>query len=339
MSPLRTILLLCSAEALAMAGFSAVPALLPTLQSTWKLSAGEAGVLGGSYFAGYICAISWLSGLTDRVDARKVFAFGALLGGTGSLAFATLAQGFWSACLCQALSGAGLAGTYMPGLRALTDRIESSQQSRFIAFYTSTFGIGASLSYACSGWISNRWGWPVAFAVAGVQPLIAGAAVWALAGHKTPATRPRHSVLRGQWLALQDNKVRYYVLGYAAHCWELFGFRAWIVALLAYAGTQGSLPTSAANLAALINLVGIPASIFGNESATRGDRRRHVFRVMLLSGLLAWLSGLAAPHPAWLIVILPLYFWMVMPIQPHSRPDWWPAPTPRFAVPPWLFIP
>ncbi|MBU6505034.1 MAG: MFS transporter [Betaproteobacteria bacterium] len=312
MSPLRTILLLCSAEALAMAGFSAVPALLPTLQSTWNLSAGQAGVLGGSYFAGYICAISWLSGLTDRVDARKVFAFGALLGGIGSLAFATLAQGFWSACLCQALSGAGLAGTYMPGLRALTDRVESTQQSRFIAFYTSTFGIGASLSYACSGWISNHWGWPVAFAVAGVQPLIAGVAVWTLAGNKTPATRPRHSVLRGQWLALRDSKVRYYVLGYAAHCWELFGFRAWIVALLAYAGTQSALPTSAANLAALINLVGIPASIFGNESATRGNRRRHVFRVMLLSGLLAWLSGLAAPHPVWLIVILPLYFWMVM---------------------------
>ena len=312
MSPVRTLLLLCTCEALSMAGFSTVPALLTTLQSAWKLSAGEAGLLGGSYFAGYIVAISWLSGLTDRVDARKVFAFGTLLSGCGSLAFAFTAQGIWSASLCQAVTGAGLAGTYMPGLRALTDRVQTAQQSRFIAFYTSTFGIGASLSYASSGWIADRWGWQAAFAAAGLAPLLAGLALWLLAGSKAPASRTPHSVLRGQWLALKNRQIRYYVLGYAAHCWELFGFRAWIVALLAYAGSQGNLPVSAANLAALVNLVGIPASIFGNEAATRGNRQRHVLRVMLASGALAWLSGLAAPHPFWLILVLPLYFWTVM---------------------------
>lgn len=312
MSPTRILLLLCIAEALSMSGFSVVPALLPTLQSAWKLSAGQAGLLGGSYFAGYIAAVSWLSGLTDRVDARNVFVASAVLSGVGSLAFASMAQGLWSASLCQAIAGAGLAGTYMPGLRALTDRVQSAGQPRFIAFYTATFGIGASLSYACSGWIANQWGWQAAFAVAGIEPLLAGAAVWTLAGSRTPAASTGLSVVRGQWLALKNPQIRYYVLGYAAHCWELFGFRAWIVALLAYSGKQGDLPASATSLAALVNLVGIPASIFGNEAASRGDRRRHVFRVMLLSGLLAWVSGLAIAHPAWLIVILPVYFWTVM---------------------------
>lgn len=312
MSPARILLLFCLAEAFSMAGFSTVPALLPELQTEWQLSAGEAGALGGSYFAGYILAISWLSSLTDRIDARKVFILGTLMSGVGSLGFSFLAHGLWSACLFQALVGAGLAGTYMPGLRALTDRIESGLQPRFIAFYTSTFGIGASLSYAGAGWIASQWNWHVAFWIAGLQPLLSGALIWRYISEMHPATRPRRSLLHAQWQAFKDGKIRHYVLGYAAHCWELFGFRAWIVALLTYSGTQGHLPLSAPTLAALVNLVGIPASILGNESATRGNRRRHVIRVMLLSGVLAWLSGFAAPHPWLLILILPFYFGAVM---------------------------
>ena len=35
---------------------------------------------------------------------------------------------------------------YMPGLRLLSDRISGPHQSRYIAFYTSFFGIGIALS-------------------------------------------------------------------------------------------------------------------------------------------------------------------------------------------------
>ena len=312
MSPTLTLFLFCVAEAFSMAGFSTVPALLPALQAEWHLSAGEAGALGGSYFAGYILAISWLSSLTDRIDARKVFILGAITSGAGSLGFAFLSHGLWSACLLQAFVGAGLAGTYMPGLRALTDRIETGLQPRFIAFYTSTFGIGASLSYAGAGWIASQWSWQTAFWIAGMQPLLSGLLIWRFIEAKHPEIRPRRSLLLAQWLALKDSRIRHYILGYAAHCWELFGFRAWIVALLTYSGTQGHLPLSAPTLAALVNLVGIPASILGNESATRGDRQRHIIRVMLLSGLLAWAAGVAASTPWLLILILPFYFGAVM---------------------------
>ena len=53
--------------------------------------------------------------------------------------------------LAQALLGAGLAGTYMPGLKELSDRTAGPRQSRAIAFYTSTFGIGSSLSLWMAG--------------------------------------------------------------------------------------------------------------------------------------------------------------------------------------------
>lgn len=306
----RLVVLLCVAGIFSMAGFSTYPALLPQLQAEWGLSGKEAGAIGGAYFAGYMLAVPFLSGLTDRVDARKVYAASCLIGCVGHLGFALFASGAVSACLWQALGGAGLAGTYMPGLKALTDRVGGERLPRYIAFYTSTFGIGASLSYALSGWLGQS-DWRVAFVAGGVGPLIAiGLILLGLRPHA-----PHGGAVPGlaaQVTVLRDPGVRGYVLGYAAHCWELFGLRSWIVGLLAYSASQGQLPLAPATAAAVINLVGIPASILGNEFAGRHERQRYIRWVMLGSGMLAWLVGAMASWPWALFVLLFAYQALVM---------------------------
>src|SRR5678810_840376 len=68
-----------------------------------------------------------------------------------------------------------------------------------------------------------------------------------------------------------------YTLGYAAHCLELFGSRAWMVAFLVFcAGLHAgaSFPWPPAAIAAVVNLLAVPASILGNEAALRIGRRR-----------------------------------------------------------------
>jgi len=40
-----------------------------------------------------------------------------------------------------------MAGMYMPGLQALTRRVEGTARARIAAWYTSSFTIGASLSF------------------------------------------------------------------------------------------------------------------------------------------------------------------------------------------------
>ena len=52
----------------------------------------------------------------------------AVVAACGAL-FSFLAGGFWSALLCQALIGVRLAGTYIPGMKALTDRLEGPWQA------------------------------------------------------------------------------------------------------------------------------------------------------------------------------------------------------------------
>jgi MFS family permease len=242
------ILLLCVAAVFSMTGFSTWPALLPELQAAWGLSGKEAGAIGGSYFAGYMLAVPVLSGLTDRMDARRVYAGSCLLASVGHVGFALFAGDLVSACLLQAIGGAGLAGTYMPGLKALTDRVAGPRLPRYIAFYTSTFGIGAALSYALSGWIALI-DWRAAFVVGGIGPFVAIALI--LRGLRPVAPHGGHVPGVGAQLAvLKDRAVRGYVLGYSAHCWELFGLRSWIVGLLAFSATQGSLPLAPATAAA-----------------------------------------------------------------------------------------
>ncbi len=150
-----------------MIGFASFAALLPTFISEWRLTNAEAGWISGLYFAGYMGAVPVLVGITDRIDPRTIFAFSAALGALASVGFALFADGLWSAAILRALAGAGLAGTYMPGLKVLSDRTQGPKQSRAISFYTSSFSIGAGLSFILAGELGAWHGWQWTFAAAG----------------------------------------------------------------------------------------------------------------------------------------------------------------------------
>jgi MFS family permease len=104
-----------------------------------------------------------LGPLTDRVDPRHVYLSASLTGAAGALGFTLMVDGFWSALVCQALLGVGLAGTYVPGLKLLGDRLHGKTQQRGTAFFAATFGIGTSASMAICGLIGTTYGWRSAF--------------------------------------------------------------------------------------------------------------------------------------------------------------------------------
>jgi len=312
----RVVTLVCLAEVLSMTGFAAYAAFLPALRAEWAMTGGQAGFVSGAFFFGYMLAVPFLSGITDRIDARRVFIAACFLAASGTLGFAWLADGMLSGALCQALTGAGLAGTFMPGLKVLTDRVEGPRQARFIAFYTASFSIGSSFSLLATGWLGHFLSWRTSFCILALGPLLAAPVIWAGLSAKNP-----QGVNKAPWFpnfsaVLARRETRRYILGYAAHCWELFGVRSWLVAFLvfAYALNLGSpsafTPTEAA---ALINLFGLPASILGNEAAGKFGRPRWIAGVMVASGLLCWLVGFSASWPWWLTLgLLAVYFTSVM---------------------------
>jgi MFS family permease len=304
-----------------MLGFSTYAALLPELRDLWGLSNAQAGVVGGMFFAGYVATVSFWSALTDRIDARYVYLAGGLLAAAASAGFGLAASGFFSAIFFQVVLGVGVAATYMPGLRMLSDRIAGPRQSRYIAFYTSFFGIGIALSLALAGLLAPLHGWRAAFLWSALGPLAAGLGVHFLIEPFHPAGKGAVSLAAlfplSEWRrVLADRASTGYMLGYTVHCLELFGSRAWVVAFLGFssslhAGT--SFPWNAPAIAAVVNLVAVPASIVGNEIALHMGRRRWIVIAMTGSGASGIVLALGAPwHWAIVLGLLVVYSMLVM---------------------------
>jgi len=173
LSPRLLLAAVCFAEVLSMAAFATFPGLLPIIQPEWGLNNTEAGWISGVYFAGYVAAVSVLVSLTDRMDARGIYLVCMALAVASALGFAIAAEGVWSASMWRGLQGIALAGTYMPGLKALTDRLPVSLQSRGVAFYTSSFGVGSSLSFLVAGEVEAVLNWHWAFGLSAAGPLLA----------------------------------------------------------------------------------------------------------------------------------------------------------------------
>ena len=66
-----------------------------------------------------------------------------------------------------------IAGTYMPGLKALTDRLTGKSRIRATSFYTSSFGVGSAFSFLIGGYIQDWFAWEIAFWFAGICALLA----------------------------------------------------------------------------------------------------------------------------------------------------------------------
>ena len=302
--------IMCVAESFSMAGFAAYSTLLPQFQREWSLSNTEAGLISGIAFAGYMTAVPVLTALTDRIDSRRIYLVACLLSALGALGFMLFAQGLWTALLFQFLIGAGLGGTYMPGLKTLTDHLEGRAQARATAFYAACFGVGSSISIFVCGYVGRDFGWPFAFLFGAVGPLIAAVMVNLLMPKgRSRATHAASPALLDFRPVLANRTTRYYILGYALHNYELFGQRAWMVAFLAFSATlqpagAAAAVLSAATLAAIINLCGPLMSVSGNELALRYGRTRIIFIFMTASGLVACGLGYTAGLPSAVVFTL-----------------------------------
>jgi len=139
------------------AGVRFLRALLPELRAQWGLSYASAGWIEGAFQAGYLITVPMLVTLTDRVDARRIFAVGAAIGGLAALGLRPSRRGCWSACLFRALAGVGLAGTFMPGLRLLSDRIEGTANRARVRVLHRQLQRGGQSLVLVAGMIAERY--------------------------------------------------------------------------------------------------------------------------------------------------------------------------------------
>ena len=297
-----------------MGGLATFPAVIPELQDSWGLSNTAAGWITGSYHAGYMLGVPFLAALSDRIDAKRILIASTGAAALTSAAVVWVADGLWAAVICQIAAGAALAGIYMPGLKGLADRVAGPAQGRYISFYTASFTVGASLSFVVAGVATRLWGWRSAFAAAalaqaGALVLVSSRLPPAALSHADaplPASRisPLTRISRRFGPVFRSRQTMDFIVGYGAHMWELFALRSWIVPFLAFTlSRQGATAWSAPAIAAFVTILGVPASIAGQEAASRVGPRRLIVAVMIASAVLAFITGWTAELPTWVAVV------------------------------------
>lgn len=306
--------LMLLAQTCALLGFACYAVVLTPLQDEWQLSNLQSGLIASAFFFGYMLAVPLATALTDRIDARKVYVVGGISASCGLLGMGIFADSFVSALFFMAINGAGLAGTYMPGLKILSDRVKTGELTRHIAFYTAFFGIGTGFSYLCSGWILDSFGWRYVFGIIALGPLAAFSIVFfcipALEHDKWkgPLRICFHDLFPvDKWkLVLQDKTASGFIFGYAAHTLELFASRSWIVAFFGFCASVSDTEfwLTATVLAGIINFFGVPSSILGNEIALRVGRQNWIRFAMLSSALFGIALALSTGQSWWLIIAL-----------------------------------
>ena len=311
MSGKNLVLIVCTAQIFVQVGAYVWAALLPRLSDAWAMGPAEAGVVTGAFYFAYMFAAPVLVSLTDRIDPKRIYLFGAAATALGYLAFAYWVDGFWSAVAARTLSGVGWAGLYMTGLKLLADRVDQDLMGRAVAWHAAGIGAAGALSFLYGEATANAFGWRTAFEIAGWLAVAAAALVLVSAPSVAPpkADGPQTALLDFRPV-LKNRPAMAYALTYCVHTYEMSVLRGWIVAFLVYVALKApdaltGLFTPAMTATALA-LLGTAVSVWGNGVAIRIGRARIVNVATILAALAAVALGVAGPYGYSIAVILAL---------------------------------
>ncbi len=318
MSESRLIFIVFMAQLFAQIGAYTVPALLPTFINTWELSNTKAGWLASVWAGAYVFAAPVLVSLTDRIDAKKIYLISVALTTLTHIGYAFFADGFWSAFFLRALAGIGWAGTYMPGLKILADRLEGKAQTRGVSWHAAGVGLSGAFSFLISGLVAKFFGWHWAFGFGGICTVFAFLFIWLGVSPQKPfAVDPKHvrRALLDFRPVLKNRSAFAYSLAYSGHAWELFAFRQWVVTFLTFVAVMyGGAPDllEPTTVAFVMGLVATWSSVTGNEMCIRYGRQRVILLTMFVTMIFAISIGYSATIGYGTAVVMCLIYTMAI---------------------------
>jgi MFS family permease len=321
----RWLLTLCLVQLFIMMVFINYSAVLPQLKDEWGMNNTMAGSILSVYQLGYIASGVILSAATDRLNTRNIFIASALWSASANLLFALYAHDYTSALFLRALTGIGMGGTYMPGIKLVAERFGANERGRAIGIYVGSLMLGASLSLALTGWLSSLFGWRNAFLACSACVYLGTALAWLVFRDYRPTIHPRPAAAARTGLAaetLGNRPALLMILGYASHMWEMYGMRGWIApfftaSLIAHGIARGVAPGWAATAAALVIGVGAISTALTGSLSDRLGRTRTITIVMAGSACCSFGFGwLINFHPAYALCFGLVYGFLVSAESP-----------------------
>ena len=291
-------------------------AAIPDVKDQWGLNNTQAGLIFSAYLAGYAASALLVMPLTDRLPPRYIFAGSAVVSVVAHVLFPLLAQGVLSAVALRCVAGVGLLGTYMPGLRIVSERFSSGGRGLAIGLFVTAQYFANSASLAVTGGLMARFDWEEAYLLmalgsAAGLPL----AYFLLRNHRTvsgPASSGRLDAT-----ILKNAAARYLILGYSLHAAVVFAVRVWLpvflVAVLVARGVgDDAAVVRAAIFGGLALTVGSLGPVMGGVISDRFGRATSAAAIFALSGACSWLIGWTGDFPWPLIIaIAVVYGWAI----------------------------
>ena len=281
---------------------------LDTNALAWLSSATQVGFALGALLYAAI-------GLADRFDPRIVFAISAALAAGANALMLTVAPDGTEAIALRALSGAFLAGVYPVGMKIAVGWTVANRALLVSALVGAlTLGTAAPHMIALMGGADWRW----TIGLTSVIAAIGGVAMLAVRLGPYHARAPRLDVTAIA-LAWTNRRIRYAILGYIGHMWELYALWAWIGVIAGASYTAAGLAETAdlAKITAFLGIgLGALVCIPAGRWADRTGKGPVALRVLASSGTMALIAALSFGGPVWLAMSV-LIVWGIL-VVPDS---------------------
>jgi MFS family permease len=271
-------------------------AVLPILKSEWGMNNTMAGSIFSVYQLGYILSGVLLSTLTDRFSTKRIFIFSALWSGIANLLFALYAHDYPSAMVLRALTGIGMGGTYMPGLKLVAEKFPSQMRGRAIGIYVGALMLGSSLSLAVTGAVTSLAGWRMAFLVCSGGVFLGSIISLGVFRDYQQVYHPRDAEESYLSAVVKNRPALLMIMGYGAHMWEMYGMRSWLAPfftanLILYGLEKGHATGWGAMASALIVGIGTFSTAITGTLSDKLGRTRTVTLVMIASAMVSFTFG------------------------------------------------
>ena len=219
------------AEVAAMSLWFVSSAILVDLRREVDLSEFQSAMLVSSVAAGFVLGALYvaISGVADRYDPRKVFAFSATLAAIANALLLLTEAGGVISVLLRTITGFALAGVYPVGMK-----IAVGWGIRDRGWLVGLLVGGLTLGSASPHLLSFLGGanWRLTSLLASALAIVAAMLVMGtrLGPHHTRAGAMNPRVVTLAWT---DKKLRRAFIGYLGHMWELYALWAWIAPAVA----------------------------------------------------------------------------------------------------------
>lgn len=308
MTPRQVLVIVATAELLAMAPWFSASAVAPTLAQVWQLSPASTAWLTISVQLGFVAGavVSAILTLADRLSARRLVAGSATIAAVATLGVAA-APGIGLGIGCRLLTGAALAGVYPPGMKIVAGWFKESR-GWAIGILVAALTLGSASPHLVR-WAVSPAAWRVVLGVAAISALAGGILVLLVPNDGPYAAPSPPFSLSAAPRILKDKAMALANLGYLGHMWELYAMWTWIAAFIAASeharrGQQSDVTGLAALATFAVVGSGAIGCWLGGKYADRLGRTLITSLAMLVSGLCALTVGFVYGAP--LIALLPL---------------------------------